>query len=150
MSRFEGSHTTTVTVTKPISAAIAHFADPETIVGHSENVASANVEGDTVHFVLTEQDHGITKFEGRYSCRYTADGNIVKWQTVGEGNFVQSGQATFTELDGGKTEIAYTEDLGIDLDVPAMMAPMLKPVISQVLAHEAKGFLGRMIKTLEA
>lgn len=149
MSRFEGKHTATVTVPAPLSAAIAHFANPQTIVAHSKDVESATVEGDTIHFVLEAQDHGITKFQGRYSCKYTAEGNVVRWQTIGGGNTEQSGEATFETVDENTTQIAYNEQLAIDLDVPDMMAPMLKPVIAQVLSHELKGFLGRMTKTLE-
>lgn len=150
MARFEGNHSSTVTVTKPLAAAIAHFADPATVVANSEDVETAEIDGNTVHFVLKEQDHGIAKFQGRYSCQYSADGNAVRWATIGDSNTVQSGEAVFEAIDADSTSITYSESLAIDLDVPDMMAPMLKPVVSQLLAHELKGFLKRMVKTLES
>ena len=58
---------------------------------------------------------------------------------------LQSGQARFRELPGGRTEVEYTETVKADLAVPTMMAPMLRPVINQMLAHEIKGFLNRMV-----
>jgi hypothetical protein len=36
----------------------------------------------------------------------------------------------------------------VDLPVPGMMAKMLEPVVAQVLAHEVKGFLERMVASV--
>ena len=49
----------------------------------------------------------------------------------------------------GGTEVVYTETLEVDLDVNAMMAPMLRMVMGPMLAHEAKEYLRRMVKSLQ-
>jgi uncharacterized membrane protein len=151
MAWFEGTHTEAVTVGSDLSRVQAHFADLEAIIRHSSDVESAETEGDVVHFVLEPQDHGIVKFQGKYSCRYqVADDGAVRWETVGEGNTDQSGEARFTTLPEGGTRVDYRETVKIDLDVPAMMAPVLKPLIGQVLARAIKGYLRRMVADLEA
>jgi hypothetical protein len=44
--------------------------------------------------------------------------------------------------------VSYRETLEVDLDVNALMAPMLKLVMGPMLAHEAKEYVRRMIKAL--
>jgi hypothetical protein len=146
MTWFEGAHTETFTVPHDLETTRRHFSDPATIVRHTEGLQSHTIDGDVVHFVLAAQDHGVVKFAGDYRCRYTLDGDTLRWEPAG-GNTKQSGQATFRAVDGG-TEVTYREDLEVDLDVNALMAPMLKLVMGPMLAHEAKEYVRRMVKAL--
>jgi len=149
MAWFEGSHTTTFTVPADLATTRAHFADPATIVAHTEHVASHTIGDDgTVHFVLANQDHGVVSFQGDFRCRYVLDGNTLRWTAEG-GNTDQSGEATFA-ADGDGTKVDYTETVKVDLDVNAMMAPMLKPVMGPMIAHEIKEYLKRMQKSVTA
>ena len=149
MAEFQGTHSDTFRVPTDLEAAKRHFSSLSTIIANSSDVESANEEGDIIHFVLKPQDHGVMKFQGKYSCRYFFSGDdTLRWETVGDGNTDQSGEAIFRAVSDGETEIAYRENLKVDMEVPSVMAPMLKPVISQVLSHEMKAYLGRMKKTL--
>lgn len=147
MAWFEGSHTTTFTVPTDLATTRAHFADPATIVANTEHVASHTIADDgTVHFVLAEQDHGVVKFKGDYRCRYVLDGDTLVWTAEG-GNTEQSGRASFA-ADGDGTRVDYQETVRIDLDLPAMMVPMAKPLIGPMVGHEIKEYLKRMQKSL--
>ncbi|MCO4745026.1 MAG: hypothetical protein KC912_09575 [Proteobacteria bacterium] len=149
MSWFEGTHSETRTLNKPLDAVKSHFASLETIIANSADVETATVDGNTVHFVLEAQDHGVVKFQGNYKATFTLDGDTLTWGPEGEGNTKQSGTASFKAVDGG-TEVTYTETVGIDLDIPAMMAPMVKPMISAMLGSEIKGYVKRMSDALDA
>ncbi len=146
MSWFEGSHHETFTVPADLETTKAHFANIDTIAAHTEHLASYTKDGDVVHFVLDEQDHQVVKFTGDYRCRYVLEGNELVWTALG-GNVDQSGKASFRAVDGG-TEVDYSETVKVDLAVNAMMAPMIKPLMGPMMAHEIKGFLKRMRKAL--
>ncbi|MEQ1566141.1 MAG: hypothetical protein ABMA64_10925 [Myxococcota bacterium] len=146
MAWFEGTHSETFTVARDPAATRAHFADPAVIVAHTEGLQSHAIEGDVVHFVMKPQDHGVVKFAGDYRCRYTLDGDVLRWSPAG-GNTRQSGEATFRAAAGG-TEVTYTETIEVELEVNAMMAPMLKLVMGPMLAHEAKEYVRRMVSAL--
>ncbi len=146
MSWFEGTHSETFTVPADLEAAKAHFGDVNTIAAHTEHLASHTVDGDVVHFVLEEQNHQVVVFTGDFKCRYVFEGDTLVWTSEG-GNTDQSGKATFRAVDGG-TEIDYAETVKVDLDVNAMMAPMLKPLMGPMIAYEIKEYLKRMRKAL--
>lgn len=146
MPWFEGSHAEKRTVAAPLDAVRAHFADPNTILAHTKDVESGTVDDRTIHFVMKEEDHGIMKFQADFRCTYTLDGDVLSWETH-EGNLKQTGTATFA-ADGAGTVVDYTEKVEVDLGVPAMAAPMLKPVIGAMLSSEIKGFFDRMAKSV--
>jgi hypothetical protein len=146
MGWFEGSHHETFTVPSDLATTRRHFSDPATIVKHTEGLQSHAIEGEVVHFVMTPQDHGVVKFAGDYRCRYTLTGDTLRWSWV-SGNTKQSGEATFRSVPAG-TEVVYREDLQVEVDVNALMAPMLKLVMGPMLAHEAKEYVRRMAKSL--
>ncbi len=147
MAWFEGTHSESRTLPVTPDAARAHFSDPSRIVAHTKDYESADIDGETIHFVMKLEDHGVVKFQGRFACSYRLEDGVLRWTTTEGGNMVQQGEATFTESDG-RTELSYTETVKIDLDVPAMMAPMLQPVIGAMVASEIKDFVNRMTKAL--
>lgn len=146
MPWFEGTHTETRDLPVSADVAAAHFADPAAIVAATKDVERADIDGEVVHFLLKEEDHGVMKFQGDYRCRYTRDGNVVRWETL-EGNTDQSGEARF-EPKGDGCVLHYTETVKVDLQVPKMMAPMIKPVISALLANTITDFVKAMARSL--
>ena len=146
MPWFEGTHTESRVLPTSIDAAVAHFASPEALIAAAKDVESSAITDDVIHFVLKEEDHGVVKFKADYKCRYVRDGNTVTWETL-DGNLNQSGKVSFTPEGDGCT-MDYTETVKVDLGVPAMVAPMLKPVLGPMLAGEIKGFVDRMTKAL--
>ena len=149
MAWFEGTHAQSLVLDAGLAAAKAHFADLQTIAANTGDLESHQVEGDVLHFVLKAQDHaGVVKFQGDYRCRYVLDGDVLRWTAQG-GNVEQSGEARFRALPDGKTALDYTETVKVDMDVPALMAPMLAPLIGPMLAHEVKGYVGRMVASLK-
>lgn len=144
MAWFEGTHSETRVLEGELDACKRHFADLDTIARNTDGIESHTVDGDTVHLVLKLQDHGVVKFKGDYRCKYVLEGDTLRWESAG-GNTDQSGEATFRAVEGG-TEVAYRETVKVDLDIAAMMAPMLKPLMGPMIAHEIKEFVARMAK----
>ena len=147
MPWFEGTHTESRTFDAPLATVRDHFANPEKILAHTKGLETSSVTDGVVHFVMEEENHGVATFKGDFRCRYVVEGDTVRWTPEGDGNMKQSGQATFSEKDG-KTVMDYTETIEIDLGVPGMMAPMLKPVISALLGNEMKDYVKRMASDL--
>lgn len=148
MAWFEGTHAQSLVLDAGLDAAKAHFSSLAKIAANTGDLERHQIEGDILHFVLKAQDHaGVVKFQGDYRCRYTLDGDTLRWGPAG-GNVQQSGEARFKALPDGKTALDYTETVKIDMDVPALMAPMLAPLIGPMLAHEIKGFVSRMVGSL--
>lgn len=148
MARFEGSYTQSLVLATGLASAKAHFADLATIAANTGDLLSHEREGDVLHFVLKAQDHvGVVKFQGDYRCRYTLAGDTLTWAPV-SGNVKQSGEARFRALPDGQTALDYRETVEVDMDVPAMMAPLLAPLIGPMLTHEIKGYVGRMVASL--
>ncbi len=149
MATFEGTYTDKLVVHADVNTARDHFANLETIVANTKDLEQADIDNDTIHFLLEAQEHtGIGTFQGKYSCRYAVTDGVLSWESVGDGNTRQSGRATFTAVDGGATEVDYTESIAIDMDVPKLMAPMLKPLIGPMLKHELSEYAKRMVKSL--
>ena len=95
----------------------------------------------------------MTKFQGTYTCRYTFpnDHTPLVWETLGtEGNIQASCTATFIANASGTTEIDYHGTLALDMKINKMMASMLKPVVGQMIAHEMKEYVKRMIAAAES
>lgn len=147
MPWFEGTHTESRTVTASPEAVRDHFADLATIVANTKDVESSSIDDRTIHFVMKEENHaGVLTFQANFKCTYELEGDTLSWSTR-EGNLNQSGTATFA-ADGDGTRLDYTETVKLDLDIPSMMAPMLKPVIGAMVANEMKDFVKRMASSV--
>ncbi|MCA9566205.1 MAG: hypothetical protein KC656_00105 [Myxococcales bacterium] len=144
MPWFEGTHSETRTLPVDASTLIAHLQDPNTMIAATKGLENASVSDGVVHFVMKEEDHGVVKFKGEYHCRYEPIEDGVRWTSLDGGNLDQSGEATVRALDEG-CELTYRETVKIDLGVPSMMAPMLKPVIGPMMANEVKDFVKRLV-----
>ena len=148
MPWFEGSHDETRTLSADADAVRAHLQDPSSMIAATKGVEDASVSDGVVHFVMAEEDHGVVKFKGDYRCRYEAIDQGVRWSSLEGGNIDQAGEATVRALADGGCELSYRETVKIDLGVPGMMAPMLKPVIAPMLAGEIKSFVDRLVQPL--
>ncbi|MBT3222655.1 MAG: hypothetical protein HN348_26570, partial [Proteobacteria bacterium] len=103
----------------------------------------------TINFLLAAQNLGVLEFQAKYSCRYFfADKNTLIWEPVGEGNTFQSGKAIFQSTPDGQTEIAYTETVEMEIELPALMVPMLNPVFTHAVVSAIKNYLKLMIESL--
>lgn len=151
MATFEGTYTDILTVPTSVGATREHFHNLAVIVANTKDLEKGEIIEDVVHFNLAAQDYpGIGTFEGRYACRYTVQASgTMTWEPVGEGNVRQSGSVSFEPDGNGGTRVNYSETVSIDMDVPAMMAPLLKPLIGPMLRHEIAEFAKRMVRALK-
>ena len=153
MATFHGDFRETFTTQASPMDARNTFGDLDAIIANYGALEQGDKLNDrTVKFLLKEQNHGVTTFQGNYTCRYTfPDDSTLVWETVSEdGNIQAEGTATFTANAEGQTAIDYHGKLSLDMDLNKIMAGMLKPVVGQMIAYEMKEYVKRMIKAAEA
>ena len=147
MSWFEGTHTEVRSLRVAPDVARAHFCDPHAIVAATKNVERSEVTGTTVRFVIAEENHGIVKFKADYTCTYTLSGDTVTWSTAPGCNCRQSGSARIVAEADGCT-LTYTETIAVDLPVPKLMAPAVRPLVGPMIASEIAAYLHRLATSL--
>jgi len=127
-----------------------HFGRPEAIAANYGGLANWEDLGEgAVRFALPKKNHGITTFEGRYTCVWRVEGaDTLVWETrddVGT-NLWSSGRAVFTR-ERGRTRIDYEQRTSIELKVGRLVAKALNPVIREVTKRELRAYVERMIAT---
>lgn len=150
MPRYEAEVRTTFSLPVAPEVARQHYASLEAIAAATHGVERYQTAPDgVIAFEFLEQDHKIAKFKGHYQARYALDGDRIIWDTLREmpHNSGTSGEATFAPAEGG-CAVTYREAVFIDLEVPVMVAAVLRPVIAKVLEGEVNGYLKRMRETL--
>ncbi len=149
MAWFDGTYNARRELGVSAEAAAAHFADPAQIVAATKGVAKADVDGASIAFELEEEDYGVVSFKAVYTCTYTREGTTVRWSTADGANLKQSGTAAFTPTaDGAGCTLEYTETVEVQVPIPAMMAPALKPMVAPMLEKEVEGYLERLLQAL--
>jgi hypothetical protein len=124
-----------------------HFADLDAIIANYGHLERAERLGDrTVRFTLPPKNHGVTQFDGCYTCEWThVDASTIRWKTIGtDNNMWSDGEATFT-TQGGRTAMRYRHTIAIELSVNRMLAKMVGGVVSEVTRRELRAYVKRML-----
>lgn len=154
MATFKGSFHDEFTVAAPPEAVLAQFLDLDQIVEHYGDLESTErLDDHTIRFLLTNQNHGVFSFQGRYDCRYErADDRTTVWTSQGDdGNVHTSGKATVAPgSEPGTTRLDYQADMALDIEVNKMLAPVLEPVVKASIGQQMRAYVKRMISAVEA
>lgn len=157
MARFQGILDETYTIQAPPEAVRAHFLDRDQIIACFGDLDEFEKVGDdTIRFVMEEQNHGVFTFQGRYACAYHPDGEHgARWQTVQDGpagtNVWVTGRLTVEPGEApGTTRMRYFTDMALDVEVNAMLEPVLKPVVGAAIPAQVRDYVKRMIRAVEA
>lgn len=112
------------------------------------------VDDQTLRYVMENQNHGVFQFQGRYACRYIADGETgVRWETLDEEgtNVRTSGYLSCRPgSEAGTSVMRYVSEMELDIDVSPMLAPVLGPVVGATIPVQVRDFVKRMVKAAEA
>ena len=150
MAQYTAQFDETFQVPASPQTVLAQVLDLDQVVEHYGDLEShERLDEHTLRFLLEEQNHGVFQFQGRYDCRYLADGdNAVVWESLGEGgNVWTKGRATVAPSDGG-TALHYTAEMTIEIEANKMLAPLLKPVVEASIPMQMKAYVKRMLKAL--
>lgn len=135
-------------VAAPVPTAVAFFADLDQLVALGTDIAEARTLGpETICVRLQEQHHGVTRYTGRYTTTYRADGDRVRWTSAPEGTMWLTGTARFLPAAGG-ARLHYEETVEMELDAPRPLVAMLRPIASRLVEREIKAFVERMLAAL--
>ncbi|MCO4743910.1 MAG: hypothetical protein KC912_03915 [Proteobacteria bacterium] len=150
MASFTGRFDETFNLATDVATARNHFGDLAQIAANYGNLESHEVVDDrTLKLVLPTENHGITSFQGRYTCSWTfpAD-NIVEWKTKpGSGNLVSTGKAVFTPTATGCT-MEWTSSIELEMNVNRFVGKALGPVVRAFVSRDMGAFVRRMIAAL--
>ena len=154
MPKFTGTFNESFTVAASPEAVRAHFLDTDAIIEHFGDLESAEkLDDHTVRYLMEEQNHGIFSFQGRYTCRYEADGEDgSRWESQGDdGNIWTHGSLTVAPGDApGTTKLDYQAEMTLEIDLNPMLATALAPVVKASIPSQMKDYVKRMIKAAEA
>lgn len=103
-----------------------------------------------LEIVLKEHQHGPTRFQGRYTARWTAEGDTVIWRSVPSptGNFEVSGSATVTQRGAGSA-VLWRESVTADIPVNRLVAKVVAPIADRMMARGLRGYLDRLRADLD-
>ena len=153
MATYTGQFHETFTVRAEPERVRAQFLDLDAIVAQFGDLETAEKLGDnTLRYLMREQNHGVFKFQGAYTCSYHEDGpNGARWASEGDGNIRTHGKLTVAPgVEAGTTLLDYQAEMSLDIDVNAMLAPVLEPVVKASIPGQMRDYVKRMIKAVEA
>ncbi|MBN2799896.1 MAG: hypothetical protein JXX28_12190 [Deltaproteobacteria bacterium] len=146
MTRYDAEVRTTFTLPHPPETVLAHFASLEVIAAATADVERYQAHEDgRLAFDFKEQNLGVAKFKGQYTARYAVEGDTLTWSTLTEEphNSGTEGEATFKAVAEG-TEVSYREAVFFEVEVPAMVAGMLKPAMVKGLESTVNTYLKKV------
>lgn len=154
MATFHGHVTESWTVQCDPDAALAFFASLDANIQHNVELKShERLDDHTLRMVLREQRSGRTTYEPRYTLRWTPDAatRTLRWQDVAgeEGTMVIRGVARFEGPPGGPTTVHWDEQVSAEVPVNRLVAKAVKPVAEGLIRKGIRGFVERMIASLE-
>lgn len=123
----------------------AAIADLDKISAATTEATSVQKIGaDTLKFVLQEQNHGVARFTGQYSVRYSTEGDEVVWRTL-EGNMVNEGRARVVARPDGGADVHWTQRIETEVPVPGLLARALGPVATKIMESSIQGYVSRLL-----
>lgn len=157
MARFKGTLDETLHVKAPPAAVLAQFLDLDAILEHFGDLESSErLDDNTLRFLMEAQNHGVFSFQGRYACRYQASGDDgAEWATVeelvdGTNVWVIGRLKAAPGAEPGTTALHYYTEMELEIEVNAMLVPVLGPVVSASIPGQVKDYVKRMVKAVEA
>jgi carbon monoxide dehydrogenase subunit G len=149
MPTFTGQHHATLSLRIPPAQAAAAFADLDRqIACHPELERADKIDATTLRVKMKEMNHGPTRFAGRYTLLFSVDGTTVRWRTGPDSNVDVSGEAVFTAVGTG-SRLAYTERVSLAMDLNALLARVLRPIVEAMMGRGMRSFVERMTAELE-
>jgi len=150
MTWIEGTADREYVVARPYDEVVDFFADPAEFKSAMVDLESAErVDDDTWRWTLEQKGAKGISFQGKYTVRYDRDGDIVTWETVGDGNMRSEGKATFEELDDDRTRVHYHSEMAADLPIPGLMAKAFNKIIAREVKKGVESFLDNAKQQLE-
>ncbi len=147
MPPIEATDSRTIRVRVPMADVYAFFLDPAMRQQVMPDLERFEVlDEHTVRWILVEKREKGIRFQADYTVVFEGNGSDeVRWRAT-EGNMGNTGTVLLRSLDGGFTEVRYTELMAPDLPIPRLLAKVFRPIV----AREVRQGIGQMIDNVEA
>lgn len=151
MAWIEASHQRTIEVDAPKDEVAEFFATPAQIVNCMVDLERGEeIDEQTWRWLRKEIGARNISFQGDYTVRYERDGDIVRWESVGEGNMRTKGVVKVQEIRPGRTEFTYEETIASDLPIPGLAAKVFRPIAAREVRKGVDEFLEQVEAYLNA
>lgn len=152
MPRFSGEYEEQFEVPVSIDRAKAHFGDLDTIIANYGPLqAHRKVDAETLELTLIPRAEKGVSFAGKYTCKYTwPSENVLKWETLGQGNMWSTGRAEFSAVGDSRTRVSYSQTMETEMQVNSLLAKVIRPIVNTEIKKGVRDYLGRMRATLKA
>ena len=153
MATFRGEVVHTWTVQRSPADTLAFFADLDQTVRHTVDLAShERLDARTLRLELTEQRSGKATYTPRYTVRYHPDAaaGVLRWASLDDGGSMQiSGEARFSGPEEGPTTLQWAERVAVEVPLNRLLGRAVAPVAEGLIRRGIRGYVDRMIESLE-
>lgn len=148
MAQFSAQHFATLALPLPPADALARWRDPDVQLRCRPEVQwSERPAPGQLRMKLREMKHGPTAFAGDYTLQFDADGATLRWKTVSAGALQVHGQVVFAATAAG-CSAQFSETAAVTMELPGLVARVVKPLVETMMARGSKGFAERMAAEL--
>lgn len=151
MTWVEGQHQRTFEVGVELEEVAEFLSDPSRLKECMVDLADAQeVDDQTWRWIREEVGAKNITFQPDYTVRYTRQGDVVVWESVGDGTMRSEGRAELEAIDEQTTRVDYREKLASDLPIPKLARKVFEPIVGREVKKGVNEFVDNVIDHLEA
>lgn len=151
MTWIEGEHQRTFEVEAPLDEVAEFLSDPSRLRHCIVDLEKAEkVDDQTWRWVLEEIGAKNITFQGDYTVRYQRDGDVVTWESTGDGTMRTEGRAQLEAIDDDTTRVDYREALSSDLPIPRLTKKVFRPIVAREVRRGVDAFVDEVISYVNA
>lgn len=151
MTWIEGEHQRTFEVNASVEEVAEFLSDPEQIRHCMVDLERAErVDDQTWRWVREEIGAKNVTFQGDYTVRYSRKGDVVTWESIGDGTMRTEGRAKLERVDDQTTRVDYRETLASDLPVPKLARKVFQPIVGREIRGGVDDFIDEVIAHINA
>ena len=151
MTWIEGEHQRTFEVEASLDEVAEFLSDPSQVRHCMVDLEDAKrIDDDTWRWIREEVGAKGVTFQGDYTVRYLRDGDVVTWESVGEGTIRTEGRAELASVNEETTRVDYREKLASDLPIPRLAKKVFRPIVAREIRNGVDEFVDEVIAYINA
>ncbi len=149
MTWIEGEHQRSFEVQAPLDEVADFLSDPAQLKECMVDLErTEQIDEQTWRWIRKEIGAKNITFQGDYTVRYERDGDVVTWESIGEGTVRTDGRAELKAVDDETTRVDYREKLASDLPIPKLARRVFRPIVAREIKSGVDDFVDNVIDYL--